>query len=139
VKFLQQCLRLQAAAQDPPAVSDKAPRPQRPADMAAFAIFDTALRQAFAQDALVPATAPLWQDGFLPALLTVRDLHLVDGFFALLTTSLDRYQAVTGKTATVSTMATTLAQAMETYQYPPRPDLQPYAQRLRARYPETKQ
>jgi hypothetical protein len=48
-----------------------------------------------------------------------------------LTLSLDRYQTVTGKPAPGAAAATAIAQAMEDYEYPPRPDLKPYAEKLR--------
>jgi hypothetical protein len=104
--------------------------------MTAFAVLDTATRSVLAQDAMVKGSAPLWQEGLLPALLIVRDPKLVDGYFNLLTAAYDRYIAVTGNAKLVATSAGILAKAMEEYKYPPRPDLQPYAQRLRERYPK---
>jgi len=136
VQLLQLCLRMHAAGQNPPAETDTAPRPQRHADMAAFAVLDTAIRDALAQDAVGTQAALLWQSDFLSALLTMRDPKLVDGYFNLLTLSFDRYIAVTKNADTIAVIAAGLATAMEDNQNPPRPDLKPYAQRLREKYPQ---
>lgn len=68
----------------------------------------------------------------------VRDPKLVEGYFTLLTTAMDRYAAVTGKADDVAQNAAIFANVIEHFQYPPRPDLQPYAQRLREHYLLTK-
>lgn len=136
LQTLQLCISTHAFGQDPPVEQDNAPRPERPADMNAFAVLDAAVRDALAQDAVVKGSLPLWQDAFLPAILTVRDPKLVDGYFNLLTLAFDRYAAVTGKASLVATSANILAKGMDDYKYPPRPDLKPYAQRLREKYPK---
>jgi len=136
VQLLQLCLKMHAAGQDPPASSDNAPRPERKPDLDAFAVLEQAMEDALALDAVAEQSPLLWQTGFLPALLTVRDPKLVDGYFNLLTLSFDRYLAVTEKTDAITSTTAILAKAMEDYQYPPRPDLKPYAQRLREKYPK---
>ncbi len=133
LQVLQQCLRLHAAGQDP-FPYDRPTTP--PPNLAAYAVVEQAVRSALAPDA-VAQQAPryLWENGLCIVLLVDRDPTLIDGYFGLLTLSLDRYIAVTGKADNAAVSADLMANTLETSRYPSRPDLKPYAQRLRERYP----
>ena len=111
--------------------TDQPPPPVRPVDPAQFAPIESAIRTALANDAVARQLHPLLQDGLLASLQIASNPHFTEILFALLTTTLDRYAAVTPDAKLVRYEAHHLATVLANR---PIYDMKPYAKRLREQY-----
>ena len=111
--------------------TDQPPPPVRPVDPAQFAPLESAIRAALANDAVARQVHPLLQDGLLASLQIASNPHFTEILFALLTTTLDRYAAVTADAKLVRYEAHHLAGVLANR---PIYDMKPYAKRLREQY-----
>ena len=81
------------------------------------------MREMLANDAMAKAGTRFWQHGLVSGLLVMRNPKLVEGYFTLLTLSIDRCIAVSGKADSLATNIANLANTIDNANHPPRPDL----------------